>query len=137
MKEKISPRSYAWYVGQTMKLYVTRDSVCAADDGDAPHQRTLTVPDSQTVEPIVLAVVRGYELPEIFGGLATWSLSSNVPLAVIAQQWPDPRMTSALPRSVAECDTSGNYLRLHFSYFAQRDPEVVLEILQRLQLRSP
>jgi hypothetical protein len=118
-----------------MEICVTRDSVCAADDGDAPHQRILDVPDNRTVEPIVLAVVRAYDLPQISGGDATWSISSNIPLAVVAQQWPGPRMTSPMPRNVAECDTSGNGLRLHFCYFAQLDPEVVFEVLERLRLR--
>src|SRR5262245_3242138 len=119
-----------------MEVQVTRESVAAGDDSYAPHQRIFTVPDSVTVEPVVLAVFRTYELPQIFGGHATWCVSSSVPLAVVAQQWPEPRMASAFPRSIADCDRSGTRLKLHFSYFAQLDPEIVFEVLQRLRLRA-
>ena len=50
---------------------------------------------------------------DVDGGRATWALSSNIPLAV----------TGAEPR-------------LHWSYFAQRDPELVLEVLRELGLRA-
>ena len=76
------------------------------------------------------------KLPSISGGQATWALSSIVPLAVGAQQWGEPRMLSFFPPKLAELDVNGGTLRLHFSYFAQRDPEVVLEVLRRLRVRA-
>ena len=116
------------------KAHVTRDSVAAADDMDPPHAKTVRVSDASSVETIVLAVIGSYSLPRISGGRATWCLSSSVPLAVVAQEWDEPRFLPRLPR-LAEADGAAPArLELHFSYFAQMDPEVVFDVLRRLRL---
>jgi hypothetical protein len=119
-----------------MKAYLTRDSVAAGDDADAPHAREIDVPDDVTVTELVQLVWRDARLPSISGGQATWALSSIVPLAVGAQQWGAPRILSSFPPKLAELDVKGGTVRLHFSYFAQRDPEAVFEVLRRLRLRA-
>jgi hypothetical protein len=119
-----------------MKAYFTRDSVCAGDDGDAPHAREIDVPGPFDAAGLLRAVLAAEKLPSIAGGQATWCVASGVPLAVVAQQWPEPRMLSFLPPKLGDLDTDGETVRLHFSYFAQRDPEVVFDVLQRLQLRA-
>jgi hypothetical protein len=112
-----------------MKVYFTRDSVSAADDLHAPHAHNLKLPDD--VRDVVNAAV----LPRIDGGQATWCISSGLPLAVIAQQWDEPRLLSFIPYKISELDMSGPKVKLHFTYFAQQDPEIVYEILHRLRLR--
>lgn len=67
-----------------MKAYITRDSVCAADDIDVLHVLHLQVPEAWTWESLVRHVWQNSELPGIAGGKATWALSSNIPLAVVA-----------------------------------------------------
>jgi hypothetical protein len=117
-----------------MKVYVTRASVAAGDDADAPHPRTFHFPEGSTLEAIVTDICsRGY-LASIQGGLATWSVSSNFPLAVAAQQWPAPRMLKANLR--LPLDFEGDTLRLHFSYHTQIDPETVFAVLRELTLRA-
>ena len=117
-----------------MQLFVTRDSVCAGDDGDAPHPRTYSSSASATPAQAVDTVLAARYLPSIAGGMATWVAASAVPLAVIAQQWPAPRWLPLSSRDRQRLDCSGGLLRLHFSYLAQQDPAQVLATLERLQL---
>jgi hypothetical protein len=119
-----------------MKAYFTRDSVCAGDDGDAPHAREIDVPGPFDAATLVRAVVAAANLPSITGGQATWCVASLVPLAVVAQQWAEPRMVSFFPPKLGDLDTDGETVRLHFSYFAQCDPEAVYDELHRLRLRA-
>ena len=119
-----------------MKAYFTRDSVAAGDDADAPHAREIDVPDDVTVTELVQLVWHDAGLPSISGGHATWSLSSILPLAVGAQQLSEPRILSSFPPKLTELDVKGGTVRLHFSYFAQRDPETVFDVLRRLRARA-
>jgi hypothetical protein len=119
-----------------LKLYITRDSVAAGDDIDAPHVRTGRVADESDIEQIVATCLNASPLPNISGGQATWCLSSLVPLAVIAQQWPRSRLVSSIGPRIESLDLRDDILRLHFSYFAQHDPEDVLAVLQRLRLKA-
>ena len=119
-----------------MKLYLTRDSVHAGDDGDAPHERTLDVPDRSPLDRVLGAVLAARYLPSISGGRATWSVASNIPLAVVAEQWPAPRLLFLTESQVRGLDWHGDTLRLQFNYHAQADPELVLDVLRRLRLRA-
>jgi hypothetical protein len=119
-----------------MKTYVTRDSVYAADDVDAPNAREFTIPDGLPVDGLVRQVIRLANLPHIAGGKATWCISSMEPLALVAQQWPEPRLLNFIAPERSRLDIADDVFRFHFSYFAQQDPEVVFEILRRLRLRA-
>lgn len=119
-----------------MNLYVTRESVAAGDDVDAPHARTFAIPDAAPLEAALATVLAAHYLPSVSGGLATWSVTSNIPLAVIAQQWSAPRMLFRTSEDLKALDRAPGLLRLHFNYHAQLDPEIVLEVLRRLRLRA-
>jgi hypothetical protein len=41
-----------------------------------------------------------------------------------------------IPPKLADLDWSGRTLKLHFSYFAQLEPDVVHDVLRRLRLRG-
>ncbi|TWT81662.1 hypothetical protein CA13_31280 [Planctomycetes bacterium CA13] len=119
-----------------MKLYITRDSVAAGDDVDAPHARNSSVPDDADVSQIVAACLAASPLPSIAGGDASWALSSGVPLAVIAQQWASPKLVSQFPPNPNRLDLTDGTLRLHFTYFAQQSPDDVFAVLERLRLHA-
>ena len=119
-----------------MRIYTTRDSVAAGDDVDAPHPVTVTVPNGLSVEELLHEATVATKLPTIAGGCATWCVSSRVPLQVIAEQWSAPRAVRFLTPKLTELDASDAEVRFHFSYFAQMEPQVVLEVLRRLQLVS-
>ena len=119
-----------------MKAYFTRDSVCAGDDGDAPHAAEIDLPNAVTIDALVTLVWQAAKLPSIMGGMATWCVSSGIPLAVIAQQWPTPKRVGLMSPKLADLDWAGQTVRLHFSYFTQQDPDAVLAVLSRLRLKA-
>ena len=119
----------------TVALHLTRDSVAAGDDMDAPHELAVLVDDDATTETMIAAIRDADYLPRIAGGRATWSVVSDRTLAVIAQQWPEPRMVSTLPHPPEQLERDGNGYRFHVNYHAQQDPETVLAVMRRV--RSP
>ena len=118
-----------------MKVQLSRASVCAGDDIDAPHFKTLTFAEGTPILDVLAEVVSSGYLARIAGGRGSWSAVSGVPLAVLAQQWSLPRL---LPQasSVPALDVKDNITRLHFNYHAQQDPEVVFEVLSELRLSA-
>jgi hypothetical protein len=119
-----------------VKLLVSRDNVAASDDLDAPHRVELEGPGSEDVEAAIAIVVGSGYLPHISGGRATWSVSSGRILAVVAQQWPAPKLLWGIDRSYRGLDITDGTLRLHFSYHLQQSPEMVLEVLTRVRLHA-
>lgn len=114
-----------------MNVCVTRDSVCAGDDVES-HEQLVATPPADTLEGVLAAVLRTYVLPSIQGGHATWGAMSGRPIAVVAQQWAAPRLVSWRPLQLTEGNQRNGVLHLHFTYFAQLDPALVLEVLRRL-----
>jgi hypothetical protein len=57
-----------------------------------------------------------------------------VPLAVIAQQWTEPKTFFILSTKIL--DIQSGILRLHFNYHAQVDPELTYKILRDFNLKS-
>jgi len=115
-----------------MRIMLTRDSVCAADDMTAPNETAFEIAHPKSIEELVTGVCGRIELPSIAGGRATWCLSSRIPLAVIAQEWSSSRMVWGATTLPIPKDS--HIIELHASYFAQLDPEVVFEVLGRLRL---
>jgi hypothetical protein len=96
---------------------VTRDSVCAADDCDAPHNEVVTMPSFLNPSDFIREFMIRYSLPMIFGGKATWTCHLNgEKIAVVAQQWTSPKVTTTEIKFIANN-------KLHFSYHAQVQPE--------------
>jgi len=122
-----------------MKILLTRDSVCAGDDADAPHSRLLSIDDDCSVAQL-LEAIRLEGLPAIAGGHASWVASSAKPLGVLAQQWLESRTIWGMSYGTVmsrtkELDWSDSCLRVHLSYLAQIDPELVLSVVERLRLK--
>lgn len=117
----------------SLTLHLTRDSVAAGDDLDAPHEMALLVADDATTEAMVAEILAADYLPRIAGGKATWSIVSDRTLAVIAQQWPEPRMLGSRPHPPEQLQRDGNGYRFHLNYHAQQDPETVLAVLRRVR----
>ena len=122
-----------------MKILMTRDSVCAGDDIDAPHSRILSVDDDCSVQQL-LEAIRQSGLPVIAGGKASWVASSGKPLGVLAQQWDSAKTIwgmsyGTISSRAKELDWSDGCLKVHLSYLVQIDPEVVLSVVERIRLR--
>lgn len=120
-----------------MVAIITRDSVCAGDDYGARKPGRFRLSDDWSWEELVDGAWRFGELPlHIAGGKATWVLASGIPLGAGAQQWECPRLLWLLERDREGLDLVGDFVRLHWSYMAQIDPDITYDVLRRLQLRS-
>jgi hypothetical protein len=115
-----------------MQVLLRRDSVAAGDDAEAPHDRTITVPNDATIETIITIIGQLRYLASISGGKATWSVTSRFPLAVVAQEWDyKPQMLVHTEIAMNRLDVVDGNLRLYFTYYAQLDPQLVFETLRR------
>lgn len=112
----------------TLRVHLTRDSVAAGDDLDAPHTHRVTVPDCETGVALVAEILKHPYLPGISGGKATWVVTSHEPFAVCAQEWPEPK-TLKFPVPIEHLATEGGEIRLHFSYMGQIEPKTVFDVL--------
>ena len=101
-------------------LQITRDSVAAGDDLDAPHRKRITVAAGASLSEVLAEVRRLGYLARISGGKATWVVEASAPLAVVAQQWEAPEI---LPAGAA---LTGLPSELHFRYLEQEDPVKVV-----------
>lgn len=112
------------------KIIVTRDSVAAGDDNNAPHLLTIQVKETDSIKNIIELLAHSEYLPKIYGGEGTWSVASHQPLAVIAQQWISARLIC-----LTDQDTFGNFNldKIHFNYHSQDAPEMVLRVLYRFR----
>lgn len=112
-----------------MKVFLSRDSVAAGDDTES-HDMTMELEAKDALDPIGRVIAARY-LASIQGGQATWVAVSHRPIAVCAQQWPAPRLIFWRPVDCKELLRAKDGVRLHFSYLAQLDPDLVHRALQR------
>ena len=118
-----------------MKVYVSRESVCAGDDIES-HGKTFTFPDNYSVEEVLQAIIDSGYLPSVSGGCATWTAASNIPIAVIANEWSSPRIVGMANDRKNEFDYEKNTLRIHLNYHGQIDPEIVYKVFWGFQLNA-
>jgi hypothetical protein len=116
-----------------MQLTIWRDSVCAGDDCDAPHEMILSVRD-ESLRSITNHLLGSRYLASIAGGEATWILQTDdhagLPLAVLAQQWPQLRYLVDADSPILDYVQSDANPHLYLRYWCQVDPERVFECLQ-------
>ena len=113
------------------QILVTRDSVCMADDCSAPNLKKWPASQAVSVKQVMQKLKRDYLPRNIQGGEATWVVMANrTPLAVIAQQWREPKIIDQNVSIDSIKDERGN-LKLHVEYRAQDDPEEVFKEFQR------
>jgi hypothetical protein len=100
------------------------------DDVDAPHEWAVPLPADATVANLVTKILRKGYLARIAGGLATWIVEGRQPVAVLAQQWREPRwlVDSNMPVT-ALCQETGR-AKFEIRYWCQVDPERVYSCLR-------
>ncbi|WP_051711424.1 hypothetical protein [Streptomyces sp. NRRL S-350] len=116
-----------------MRIHLTRDSVAAGDDADAPHGATVTLADDLDVPAALAALgLPRPGLPLIGGGRATWVVrgADGTALAVLAQQWPQPHPLPAGHGPLAALAGPDGTVRLHVEYRRQSDPDAEYERLR-------
>ena len=112
-----------------MTLSVERSSVCAGDDLDAPHTESVRVPAEATLAEVLQIVRDNRYLAWISGGKATWIVESDRPIAVMAQQWSEPRFLTDPAGAIASCILENSSRQLFFVYWCQVDPTLVYNCL--------
>ena len=118
----------------TTQLVVWRESVCAGDDCDAPHELILTV-GNDSLRGVTDRLIAAHYLASITGGRATWILQAGDQegrsLAVLAQEWAQPRFLVASDAEALTYVQSGARPHLLVRYWCQVDPAKVFDCLQR------
>jgi hypothetical protein len=110
-----------------MRIILTRDSVCAGDDSDAPHEVVWDFPGEVSAQVLLERAAKDYC---IHMTNASWIAYENRrrangrPIAVISADWPAPRF---LPRVDASLPlaTSDGVAELDFRYDCRQDPEAL------------
>ena len=120
-------------MNHVLLLSVWRDSVCLADDCDAPHELILSLPSDASLDYVADQILRRSYLASIAGGRATWILEAQRPLAVFAQQWSQPRFLLSPDVRLASIVDLAATPHLRFRYWCQVDPDIVFDCLQQGQ----
>ena len=113
-----------------MSVVIWRDSVAAGDDADAPHEWRLAADAGATVEWVVRTIQSARYLASIIGGRATWIVEGARPLAVLAQQWTEPRFLVDPATPIHAVVRAAGSPHLEVRYWVQVDPDHVFEALQ-------
>ena len=114
-----------------MKVRIDRGSVHPGDDLEA-HVIELSVTAATTIGELLYMVKQASYLPGISGGEATWLVElvdgKAGRIGVMAQQWPEPRLTIPLETPINEL-LFFNRSSFYFRYWGQSNPEAVFESL--------
>jgi hypothetical protein len=117
-----------------LALHLTRDSVAAGDDADAPHDRLCEADVDLAAEGNLARLIRlvletGY-LPSV-AGPASGAAFSHFPLAVISNIQPALSVMWLTESEIRErLDWRGGRLRIHFAYLAGAEPKLAFDILR-------
>jgi hypothetical protein len=117
-------------------LTIWRESVCAGDDCDAPHEVVLQI-RGDTLRGVIDRLLGANYLASISGGRATWILQTDSrgghSLAVLAQQWSQPRFLVEPEAEASSYVQPSGRPHLYLRYWCQVDPERVFECLKNDQ----
>ncbi|MEU5002258.1 hypothetical protein [Streptomyces sp. NPDC021622] len=126
-----------------MKIYLTRASVAAGDDHDAPHEDTRDLPAGMPLQEVVATVAKSGYLASIAEQIttstgtaivkadATWVLTSaGSAIAVVAQQWNEPLLLTHWDSELASLADGDGVVHWHFDYLCQQDPFAVYDELK-------
>ncbi|WP_021595125.1 hypothetical protein [Actinomadura welshii] len=111
-----------------MMIDVDRTSVAMGDDA-LPHAGTIDLPGETPLAEVVAYLLERNFLATIASGKATWILMADRPLAVVAQQWDEPRFLVDASRPISSFAAEGRGVSLWFRYWKQHDPDHVYEEL--------
>jgi hypothetical protein len=132
-------------------LTIDRDPVHPGDDLES-HKYSIVVSSNATVAEVVKKIrplgswFWGGYLPRM-GGAATWIFGTlrlpdapfsqywlDRPIAVVSGRWPEPRFLLNPATAIIDYFKPGNFGKLHFNYWWQKDP---IEVFERLRAGEP
>ena len=100
------------------------------DDIDAPHFKETTISENATSLDLAREILGMRYLANIGIGEATWSIATDIPVAIIAQQWEEPKLITSVNSTVKELAKGEDCLKVHINYHCQEDPDETLEKLR-------
>jgi len=125
-------------------LTINRDPVHPGDDLKS-HEKSIVVSPDTSISQVLKEIQPKWYLPHM-GGKATWIFGTlrsqesrfrepnpywiEKSLAVVAEQWREPRFLLSPETSITECLNPDNFGKLHFHYWNQMDSTDVFERLQ-------
>jgi dsRNA-specific ribonuclease len=116
-----------------MELHINRDSVAAGDDAD-PHNKILEFVGDPSLKEAVKRIASSGYLPQMHDRKVCWVVSSDRPIAMIAEHWHEPKFLRGFNSDDKLSGLARNeIMKWHFSYLIQHDPDVVYEILSRVR----
>jgi hypothetical protein len=119
-------------VTPTLLFTADRDSVCAGDDCES-HERSFAVSRSALIQELIKMATSACPPADISGGKATWVVLAGgrrggKPIAVLAQQWTQPRLL-VLDTTTVESIFDSQDAKLFFKYWGQADPDGIFNDL--------
>jgi hypothetical protein len=113
-----------------IKIILTRDSVCAGDDCDCPHEKIFKFYPDQRLSEVASKIRNERYLPTIQGGKATWFIYiGNEPICIITEQDKDIVFINGKDYKIEEKQSNG-ILRIEVKYFAQDNPEYIMKKIE-------
>jgi hypothetical protein len=103
-------------------IVITRDSVCLADDADAPHTGVLALERTADMTALGETLLAARKLPHVGANAAWWFAARN---ARVALGFCDRLLFVRIARADAGL-CAGDLARLHLGYAAQLDPEALV-----------
>lgn len=112
-------------------LRLTRDSVAAGDDVDAPHERVVVI-ERPVVTPAdlqaVLAEIAPGYLPDV-AGTATWAAYSGMPMMVFSNRGTAPRPFWLMDSELGRLALREGVISVYFAYLASTPAEAAYEVI--------
>lgn len=99
-----------------IELIVTRDSVCAGDDCDAPHKARFFIDEVTPISNLVSYLRENYPLSSVYGGHLTWTLKSGSKIAMFSEGWSDLHFLVPEEASCRSYASEDKALHVHFDY---------------------
>ena len=115
---------------------MTRDSVAIGDDINAPHSKQVEVDGEVTSLDLAREIQAMGYLAIIGSGEATWSIVAGKPIAIIAQQWEDPKLIQNENLTLRALANGEDLLNVHINYHCQEEPDEILEKLRSEDIAS-
>jgi len=115
-----------------IKIILTRDSVCAGDDFDGLHKKTLNLYPDESVNKLIDKIFEIKYLPTISGGKATWVVKTNaINIAVLAEQWNQVKYFIDDKLTLDKIGLIDNKLNINIEYYSQIDPEYIYKEISK------
>lgn len=109
----------------THRIAITRDSVCLADDADAPHAGVVAVDRTADMAALAETLLAAGALPHVGADAGWWFAGRDARVALgFRDRMPFVRIARADPGLRA-----GDLARLHLGYAAQLDPDALVAFI--------